>query len=156
RDLAAPMRIFQLLHPALPDAFPPLRSLTAEPGNLPGLRSSFVGREREVKRLRELMKSHRLLTLIGVGGVGKTRLALQVAVAEAGAYPGGTWLVELARTGDPDSVASVAAVALDAAPQPGRSDTDLVCEHLSRARALLVLDNCEHLVDAAAEFVVEV
>jgi predicted ATPase len=156
RDLAAPMHVYQLIHQELPAAFPPLQSLAVAAGNVPVSRSSFVGRERELDRLRELLKCHRLLTLIGVGGVGKTRLALQATVTDPGVFPGGTWVVELARTGDPGAVASVAAAALGAAPQPGRSDTDLVCEHLGTTDTLLVLDNCEHVLDAAAELVIAV
>src|SRR5262249_25898622 len=84
------------------------------------------------------------------GGVGKTRLALQAASDAVGAFPGGAWLVELARTGDPEAVPSVAATALGATPQARRTDTDLVCDHLPTTKAILVLDNCEHVLDAAA------
>ena len=151
RDLAAPMRVFQITHPGLVREFARLRSLDTASGNLPVQRSSFVGRERDLDRLRDLLKDRRLLTLTGVGGVGKTRLALQAAIDASGAFPGGAWLVELARTGDPDSVASVVVAALGAVAQAGRSDTDLVCDHLASTRSILVLDNCEHVLDAAAD-----
>ena len=156
RDLAAPMRVFQLTRPELARDFPPLRSVDVLDGNLPVQISSFVGRDRELLRLRELAVDRRLLTLTGVGGVGKTRLALHAAVEQLPAFPGGAWLVELARTGDPDAVASVMVAALGAAAQPGRSDTDIVCDHLASSRSLVLLDNCEHVLDAAADLAVAV
>jgi predicted ATPase/class 3 adenylate cyclase len=151
RDLAAPMQIYQLSRVGLPDEFPPLRSVQVAAGNLPVVRSSFVGRTGELTQLGDLLKTRRLLTLIGVGGVGKTRLALQAAGDAVSNFPGGAWIIELARTGDPQAVAAVVAAALGAAPQPGRSDTDLVCEHLGTTDAVLVLDNCEHVLDAASD-----
>jgi class 3 adenylate cyclase len=153
RDLAEPMHVFQVTHPELGRDFPPLRSLDVASGNLPVQISSFVGRERELQRLRGLVDSKRLLTLTGVGGVGKTRLALQAAVDAQSTFPGGAWLVELARTGDPAAVASVAATALGAPALPARGDVDVVCEHLGSTRSILVLDNCEHVLDAAADLV---
>jgi predicted ATPase/class 3 adenylate cyclase len=151
RDLAAPMRVFQVQHSALTAEFPPLASVDAASGNLPLQLSSFVGRERELARVRELIGQRRLLTLTGVGGVGKTRLALQAAVDALPVFPGGAWLVELARTGDPSAVVAVVARALGAAAQPGRADIDVVCDHLGATRSILVLDNCEHVLDAAAD-----
>ena len=151
RDLAAAMHVFQLSRAALVLEFPPLRSLDSAAGNLPVQRSSFVGRERELERLGTLLKDRRLLTLTGVGGVGKTRLALQAAADAFAAFPGGAWIAELARTGDPDAVASVVAAALGAVRQPHRSDVDVVCDHLGTTRAVLMLDNCEHVLDAAAD-----
>jgi predicted ATPase/class 3 adenylate cyclase len=151
RDLTAPLRVFQLSYPGLELHFPPLRSLGSAGSNLPVQRSSFVGRERDLERLRDLMKERRLLTLTGVGGVGKTRLALQAAADALGAFPGGSWLVELARTGDPDAVVPVVVTALGAVPQPGRSEIDVVCDHLGSTRSILLLDNCEHVLDAAAD-----
>ena len=156
RDLAAPMRVFQLSHPELAHEFAPLRSLDIASGNLPVQRSTFVGRSRDLERLRNLVKERRLLTLTGVGGVGKTRLALQAAADAVGAFPGGAWLVELARTGDPGAVASVVVTALGALAQPGRSDTDVVCDHLGATHSILVMDNCEHVLDAAAELTEEI
>ena len=91
------------------------------------------------------------MTLTGVGGVGKTRLVLQ-ATADAGAeFPGGAWLAELARTGDPEAVGAVVVGALGAPPQPGKADLDVVCEYLGAGRSILVLDNGEHVLDAAAD-----
>jgi predicted ATPase/class 3 adenylate cyclase len=151
RDLAEPMHVFQVTHRDLEADFPRLRSLDLASGNLPVQISSFVGRDRDLERLRDLMASRRLLTLTGVGGVGKTRLALQAAVDAQSAFPGGAWLAELASTGDPDTVASVVAAAIAAPAKPGRADVDVVCEHLGATRSILVLDNCEHVLDAAAD-----
>ncbi len=118
--------------------------------------NSFLGRDRDLERLRALMGTRRLLTLTGVGGVGKTRLALQAAVDASASFPGGAWLAELSRTGDPESVGAVVVGALGASRQPGRSDVDIVCDHLGSTRSILVLDNCEHVLDAAAEVAVAV
>ena len=89
--------------------------------------------------------------MTGVGGVGKTRLALQAAVDALPRFPGGAWLAELARTGDPDAVGSVVVGALGATERPGRSEVDVVCDHFGATRSILVLDNCEHVLDAAAD-----
>ncbi len=151
RDLAAPMYVFQVTHRELGHVFPALRSLDVASGNLPAQLSSFVGRARDLERLRELVVSRRLLTLTGVGGVGKTRLALQAAIDVQPRFPGGAWLAELARTGDPDAVGSVVVGALAAAPTPNGAAVDAVCDHLGATRSILVLDNCEHVVDAAAD-----
>jgi predicted ATPase/class 3 adenylate cyclase len=151
RDLAAPMHVFQVTHADLGREFPPLRSLEVAIGNLPVQISSFVGRERELARLRELIGTRRLLTLTGVGGVGKTRLALQATADAWAKFPGGAWLAELARTGDPEAVGAVVVGALGAPPRPGCADLDVVCEYLGAARSILVLDNCEHVLDAAAD-----
>jgi predicted ATPase/class 3 adenylate cyclase len=150
RDLAAPMHVFQLSDPAAVLQFPPLRSLDWAAGNLPALRSSFVGRERELRLTRELLKDRRLITLTGVGGVGKTRLALQAAADALASFAGGVWLVELARTSDPESVASLVGRSLGASPHAGRLDVDVVCDYLGTAHAVVVLDNCEHVIRATA------
>ena len=151
RDLAAPMQVFQVIRDGLERVFPPLRSLDATGGNLPVQISSFVGRERDLARLSELIGTRRLVTLTGVGGVGKTRLALQAAVDALPRFPGGAWLAELARTGDPVAVGSVVVGALGAPAKAGRSDVDVVCDHFGATRSILVLDNCEHVLDAAAD-----
>jgi predicted ATPase/class 3 adenylate cyclase len=151
RDLAEPLHVFQVTHRDLERDFPRLRSLDVASGNLPVQVTSFVGRERELTRLDELVESRRLLTLTGFGGVGKTRLALQSAVDSQPAFPGGAWVAELARTGDPDAVGSVIVTALGAPANPARRDVDVVCDHLGASRSILVLDNCEHVLDAAAD-----
>src|SRR5262249_20132279 len=104
RDLSRPERVFQLLGTGCAAEVPPLRTLSSVPGNLPPQLSSFVGRTTELARLREELARQRLLTLTGVGGVGKTRLALEVAGQAASDYPDGAWLVELAGVRDPNMV----------------------------------------------------
>jgi predicted ATPase/class 3 adenylate cyclase len=150
RDLAAPEQVFQLLHAGLPDAFPPLASLDALPNNLPLQVTSFVGRESELAEVRDLLARSRLLTLTGTGGCGKTRLALQVAAELLDDYPDGVWFVDLAPLADPALVAQAVAGAMGLRETVGRSIAETVVEHARSRRLLVVLDNCEHLVDASA------
>ncbi|MFF4802224.1 ATP-binding protein [Streptomyces sp. NPDC001351] len=119
-------------------------------GNLPTALTSFVGRHREVAEIRRLVGVGRLVTLTGAGGVGKTRLALAAAAASRKAFPDGVWIVDLAAVCDPSAVAASTAGALRV---PGRGDRlalEQLADHLARHRALIVLDNCEHLIDASA------
>ena len=153
RDLARPERIFQLAHPELLGDFPRLQSLDAFPCNLPAQVSSFVGRDQDVAEVSRALAEWRLLTLTGVGGVGKTRLAIQVAAEVLPYFPDGAWLCELAAASEPDAMLQVIATALGVQPRPGVSIMDRITEFLGRKRLLLVLDNCEHLLDAAARFV---
>jgi predicted ATPase len=153
RDLSGTEHLFQVRAPGLVTALRAPRTLDASPGNLSVQTTSFVGRESEIKQVSELVRAHRLVTLTGVGGVGKTRLALQVAAGLVSEFPDGVWLVELAPVGDPAAVPDVAAAALGVLPQAGVSMTARVVEALSGRRLLVVLDNCEHVVDAAADLV---
>jgi predicted ATPase len=137
----------------LPAEFPPLRSLDALPNNLPLQFTSFVGREREVRDIRNVFADTRLLTLIGSGGCGKTRLALQAAADLVDEYPDGVWWVELAPVTDQDLVSGAAAIALRVKEVPGQPLVDTLVHHLRERQALLVLDNCEHLVGACASLV---
>ena len=121
------------------------------PNNLPSEFSSFVGREKELAEVMRLLKETRLLTLTGSGGCGKTRLALKVVGDLAWAYPDGVWLVELASLADPSLVPQAVASALGAREQPGRSLTETLANYLRAKNLLLVLDNCEHLIEACAD-----
>lgn len=121
--------------------------------NLPAEVTSFVGRERELAEVTQLLAGTRFLTLIGVGGCGKTRLALQVAREVLRDYPHGVWLVELASLADPDLVPDAVASALGVAEQPGRSPTESLVRYLKPRTALLVVDNCEQLVSGCATLV---
>ena len=157
RDLPRPERVVQLCHPDLVNEFPPLRTLKAFAAtNLPVQLTSFVGRDAEGTQLRELLAQNRVLTLTGAGGVGKTRLAIQVAAAMAGEFSDGVWYVDLAPITDPDLVAVTVARALGLPDQPGRSTMDTVLRFVRDRQMLVVLDNCEHLLDASAELVVAV
>jgi predicted ATPase/class 3 adenylate cyclase len=153
RDLAEPMRVFQVEHAALPSEFPPLRSLEAVPGNLPRQLTSFVGREREIADLARLARERPLVTLTGVGGVGKTRLALQLAAQAIADFRDGAWLCELAPVTDANVLWESLASSLGVRPQAGRSLLDLVLEFLALKRLVIVLDNCEHLLAPAARVV---
>jgi len=122
----------------------------AIPTNLPHEQNSFVGRERELDKLQQLVGVTRALTLCGAGGIGKTRLALQVLAAVAGDFPDGAWFVELGDLRQPDLVVSRVASAVGVGEEPGRPLLETLADALSSRRLLLALDNCEHLIDACA------
>jgi predicted ATPase/class 3 adenylate cyclase len=153
RDLSEALQIFQVRSEGLRVEFPPLKTVDTVPGNLPVQATSFIGREAEVAELGALVQAHRLVTLIGVGGVGKTRLAVQVAAEMTSKFADGVWFVELAPVGDPVALPNVVATALGVAAQAGITVTDSLALALSGRRLLIVLDNCEHVLDAAAELV---
>ncbi|HUM00301.1 MAG TPA: adenylate/guanylate cyclase domain-containing protein, partial [Mycobacterium sp.] len=153
-DLGRPEMVFGLTYSDLTSTFPPLRSLNAFPGNLPVQLTSFVGRDRELKLIAEALRSARLVTLTGTGGVGKTRMAVHAAANLLTEYPDGAWLCELAAVADPVSMLQVVAVSLGLAPRTGRpSQADDIAEFIGGRHLLLVLDNCEHLLDASADLV---
>jgi predicted ATPase/class 3 adenylate cyclase/DNA-binding CsgD family transcriptional regulator len=155
RDLPRPERVVQLCHPDLVNEFPPLRTSKAVAAtSLPVQLTSFVGRDTELTQLRELQADNRVVTLTGAGGVGKTRLAIQVAAAMAGEFGDGVWYVDLAPITDPELVAVTVARALGLPDQPGRATMDTLLRFVRDRQMLVVLDNCEHLLDASAELVV--
>ena len=153
KDLGRPERIFQLQAAGRPTGFPPLRSLgnPALANNLPSQLSRFIGRDRELSEVRALVGSSRLVTLTGSGGCGKTRLGLQVAAGLLDGSGDGVWLVELAAVADEDAVAPAVCQALDVAPQPGRPALEILLDALAPQNALIVLDNCEHLIGGCAK-----
>ncbi|MCH7900143.1 MAG: hypothetical protein IH818_04435 [Acidobacteria bacterium] len=151
KDLDRAVRIYQLLHPALPTKFAALRTLDYRPNNLPIQLTSFVGREDDIEALVGALSDARLLTVTGVGGSGKTRLALQAAAEVLSDYPGGVWLVELADVVDPGLVLPAVAEELGVTERQGLSLIDSLASSIGDQQLLLLLDNCEHLVDAAAE-----
>jgi len=151
QDLSLPERVFQLCHPDLPAAFPPLRSLDTRPHSLPLRLTRFVGRERDLGEVRSTLRAARLVTLTGTGGAGKTRLALQVAADLLEEHPHGTWFVEFAGTADPALVHRVVLSTIGIREQQGTLILDTLVHHLATKATLLVLDNCEHLLDACAE-----
>jgi len=152
KDLSSPEHVYQILHPDLRQDFPALRSLEATPNNLPQQLTSFIGREREVAEAGDLLKTTRLLTLLGMGGLGKTRLSLQIAANAMGAHPDGVWFVDLAPIRDPSLVPDTTAQVLGVREEPGRPLTQTLCTHLKPLKVLLILDNCEHVVGACADF----
>jgi len=152
RDLDRPMHVFQLGG----GGFGPLRSLDGLPGNLPSSETSFVGRRAQLAEVAKELGANRLVTLTGVGGVGKTRLALQVAAELLPGFAEGAWLCELAAAATEDDLAQVVAVALGVAQRPQMSLAESIVDFLRPRRVLVVLDNCEHLLDSAARLVVAI
>ncbi len=151
RDLTIPERVFQLDHPGLPSSFPPLASLDAFRHNLPVQLTSFVGRAADLAIVTNLVDEHRLVTLIGAGGAGKTRLALQAGADLLEDFSDGVWFVDLAPLTDPSLVPAAVATAVGVGEVPGRALADTLAEHLATQTTLVILDNCEHLVDAASK-----
>jgi predicted ATPase/class 3 adenylate cyclase len=155
RDLQSTVHLFQVEIPGAPAVHPPLRSLDAHLTNLPYELSSFIGREDDLDDVAERLGESRLVTIVGVGGVGKTRLALEVGGALLPDHDDGVWLCELAPVSDPDDITDAIAASLRYTPPPGVPVATGLQQHLERKRLLLVLDNCEHLVGAVAEFVTD-
>src|SRR5271168_3981526 len=154
RDLPRPERVAQLCHPDLVNEFPPLRvSKAVISQRLPVQLTSFVGRDAQMAQVRELLSESRLLTLTGAGGAGKTRLAIQLAAQLTGEFIDGVWYVDLAPITDPKVVPITVARALGLPDQPGRSTMDTLTRFVADHQMLIVLDNCEHLLDASAALV---
>jgi len=154
KDLGRPEQVFQLEADFLEATFPALASLDNPelPNNLPMLLSGFVGRAAELAEVRALVSSSRLVTLAGAGGSGKTRLALQAAAEQIGRSPDGVWLIELAPLTDGTQIPGAVAAVLGLTEHAGPALAEKVTDALAGQDTLLVLDNCEHLIDAAAKF----
>ncbi|HUS14194.1 MAG TPA: adenylate/guanylate cyclase domain-containing protein, partial [Chloroflexia bacterium] len=151
KDVVRPERVFQLVPEGLASTFPPLRALPAFQHNLPIPLTSFIGRAREMAEAAQLLGTTRLLTLVGPGGTGKTRLSLQVATDQLENFPQGVWFVELAPLTDAARLAQAVALALSVHEEPGRPLLPTLIESLGTRRLLMVLDNCEHLLAACSE-----
>lgn len=149
KDLARPERIYQLVASGLRESFPPLRSLDELPNNLPLQLTSFLGREDDVHAIKALVRDDRLVTLVGAGGAGKTRCAVQIGADLLDAFPNGVWLIELAPISDPALVGSAIAQELNVRESPNEPLLDTLVASLKHRRLLLLLDNCEHVIDAA-------
>lgn len=152
-DLGRAEHIYQLLDPDLPHTFAPVRTLDHAPNNLPTQTTSFVGRDAELESLAGHIRSARLVTVTGVGGSGKTRLALQSAASLAAEFPDGIWLVELGAVTDPGKVAVALIESLGLDQPQETTPEEAALAYLGGRRSLIVIDNCEHLIDAAAELV---
>jgi predicted ATPase/class 3 adenylate cyclase len=153
KDLSRPEQVFQLAAPDLPEAFPPLRSLDALPNNLPRQLTSFVGRDTVLADVAALVQQSALVTLVGPGGAGKTRCAIQAGAELLDGWIDGVWLAELAKIADPSLVASVIAQVLNVQETPSRPVIDSLIPFLKRKKLLLIVDNCEHVIDAARSVV---
>ena len=155
RDLPRPERVLQLCHPDVRNDFPPLRTpKSVGVHNLPVQLTSFVRRDAEIRDVRRLLADDRLVTLTGAGGAGKTRLAVEIAARIAAEFGDGVWYVDLAPITHPGVVAVAVARALGLPDQPGRSTMDTLLRFVRDRQLLMVLDNCEHLLDASAELIV--
>ena len=152
KGLLHPERIYQVMVPDLRSDFPSLQTLDPIPNNLPIQVTSFVGRERELRELQHLLTTTRLLTLTGSGGTGKTRLSLQVAAEVLDNYKDGVWFVELASLSAPSFVPQTVGSTLSVREEPGQPILQMLTEHLRDKHLLLLLDNCEHLIEACARF----
>ncbi len=150
RGFPSPESLYELRHSDLPDDFPPLRAIGVLAHNLPFRRASFVGRTEDRAALARMLGTTGLVTVVGPGGVGKTRLALQVAFDVLDEFDDGAWLAELAPLADPATVSRAVASAIGIAEVPGQSTEEVLASALGSKAALLILDNCEHLLDAVA------
>ena len=148
KDLGQPERIFQVVDPALDGEFPPLRSLDTFTSNLPTQLTSFVGRDDELAGVAKALDERRLVTLTGTGGVGKTRLSVQVAAEVLPRFGDGAWFCELATAADGETMAQLVAAELGVAQRSGMSLEASISDYLRPKVLLLVLDNCEHLLSA--------
>ena len=156
KDLAQPERVYQLVAPQLIEEFPALRSVDAFSNNLPLQLTSFVGREHELAEIKRLLESHRLVTLVGTGGAGKTRCALHVGADLLEGFSDGVWLVDLAPISDASVVSAEIARALGVREEPYRPLLDTLQSYLKGRRLLLTLDNCEHVIAEARNVVVAI
>ncbi|HEY1162960.1 MAG TPA: tetratricopeptide repeat protein [Candidatus Dormibacteraeota bacterium] len=153
KDLRRPERIFQLTAPGVRADTRPLRTLDSRLTNLPFAVSSFVGREDQLSELARLLRATRLLTLTGAGGSGKTSLAYHLAAEVLEGHPDGVWVVELGTVADPAQVLGAVASGLQVLELPRRTLSESIVEGLKARKVLILLDNCEHLLDATAELV---
>ncbi len=149
KDIELPEHLHQVLIEGVHDTFPPIRTLSARLSNLPEERSSFIGRQHDVRAATALLERVRLLTLTGPGGIGKTRLALKIAAEHIGRFADGVYLADLSAISDPTLVPQAMAKALMVREQPGRDLLDSLVDHLRNRELLLVLDNVEQVVEAA-------
>jgi predicted ATPase/class 3 adenylate cyclase len=150
KDLLHPEHLYQLNAQGLTSNFPPLNTLDVLPNNLPMQLTTFIGREKQIAEVKQKLVEHRLVTLTGSGGTGKTRLSLQVAADLLDQFPHGVWFVELAPLTDPELLSQIILSTIGLHEQPGTSPLELLKEYLHEKRSLIVLDNCEHLIEASA------
>ncbi len=150
KDLRSPLRLYQLVVPGLAQDFPAIQSLDTLPNNLPLQLTSFIGRRKELADILELLESVRLITLTGSGGTGKTRLSQEVGAQALANFTHGVWFIELETLTDPSQIIPVMAQVFGLQEQPSNPLASLVVDYLREKDALLIFDNCEHLVDACA------
>ncbi len=151
KDLIQPMRLYQIAAPELPSDFPPIKTLDARPNNLPIQLTSFIGREKEMKEIKKILSGTRMITLLGPGGTGKTRLSMQTGADLIDEYIDGVCISELASLTDPDLISNTIARSLKISEQPGQDKEITLINYLKDKELLLILDNCEHLIDPCAQ-----
>lgn len=150
KDVIQPIRLFQIISPGLREDFPPLKTLDARPNNLPVQLSSFIGREGAMKEVKNLLGQSRLLTIIGTGGCGKTRLAMQTGADMIDEFANGVFITEFAPVSDPSLVMQTLLNSFGVKENQGKSPEELLTEFLNDKEMLLILDNCEHLIHECA------
>jgi len=150
KDVIQPIRIYQVLSPGLREDFPPLKTLDARPNNLPVQLTSFIGREKEISDVKKLLAGTRLLTLLGPGGTGKTRLSLQTAADLIDEFENGVWITELAALLDPFLLPNLIMETLGIKEEPGKTPENILIDNIKKKEILLILDNCEHLIEACS------
>jgi predicted ATPase/class 3 adenylate cyclase len=151
KDLLRPEHLYQLNIPGLPSIFPALKTLDAFLNNLPTQLTTFIGREKEIVELKGELDEHRLVTLTGSGGTGKTRLSLQVAADLLEKFDHGVWIVELAPLTDAELIPQTILSAIGIQEQQGKTPIEVLKEYLHEKKTLILLDNCEHLIEASAK-----
>ncbi len=150
KDVIQPIRLFQVTAPGIREEFPPLKTLDARPNNLPAQLTNFIGREEEIKKIKELLKDSRLVTLLGTGGAGKTRLTIQIAADLIDDFANGVWFIELAPLSNPDFLAQTIANVFNLQNSPNQVIEEALINYLSEKEILLIFDNCEHLIEACS------
>src|SRR5262249_24176494 len=143
--------IYQLISAGLPVDFQPIKTLDMYQHNLPAQTTSFIGREKEIGEIKQALSGYRLVTLTGSGGTGKTRLSLQVAASLLAGSADGIWFVELAPLTDPDLIPQTILYLFGIAEQAGQTTVQSLIDTIREKRLLIILDNCEHLIEASAK-----
>lgn len=151
RDIDGAERLYQVVADGMATEFPAIRALAGTSSRLPTQRSSLIGREEDVGKVRERLRAGRLVTLTGSGGCGKTRLAIEVGARESEAFPDGVFFVDLAKVGDDDAVPDAFADGIDFVPDSGVPIPEQLRRRIEGKSVLIVVDNCEHVLDAAAD-----
>jgi predicted ATPase/class 3 adenylate cyclase len=151
KDLPQAEHLFQIVIPGLDDDFPALKSESSRSHNLPATLNTFVGRSQELLTISERLGDSRLITLVGLGGTGKTRLAIEVGARELDRFPDGVWIAQFAAVSDSGGVEHSLAAALRLRERPGTVLVDMISDHLAEKSVLIIFDNCEHLLGACAQ-----
>ena len=151
KDVIKPVRLFQVISNGLREDFPPLKTLDARPNNLPAQLTSFIGREADLKKIKDMLNNSRLVTVLGTGGAGKTRLTIQTAADVIDDFANGVWLIELASLSDPEYLTQRIAGVFRLLDQPNQSTEETLINFLSEKEILLIFDNCEHIIDSCSE-----